>query len=97
MLRIKNFMSDDIVRPHGVAKAEGTVAESVPLIVDPSATLHGGTGGEFNIIRAVQEHVPARIDAINAELGRIQQRERELNTEHETLMRLLAAVSQPNF
>lgn len=54
---------------------------------------HVSFGNEFNIIRAVQEYGPQRIDAINKRLKHMQVEMEKLQLEHETLQQLISVAS----
>lgn len=50
-------------------------------------------GYAINLIVAVRDHAPARIDAIQKEVRELTARMQELQTEEQTLAKLLAVVS----
>lgn len=49
-------------------------------------------GKDFNLIRAVHEHAPQRVDEIDRELDAMQMRMAQLQTERQTLQRLIQAL-----
>lgn len=50
-------------------------------------------GHPINLIVAVRDHAPGRIDAIQKEMSELERRMHELHVEEQTLTKLLAVVS----
>jgi hypothetical protein len=59
----------------------------------PSVT-HASFGPDFNIIRAVQEYGPARVEQIRTELTKMDTRKIVLTDEMETLERMIASIDK---
>ena len=70
------------------AKMHTDEFQSMPL---PAAT-HTSFGPDFNIIRAVQEYGPARVEQIRTELTKMDDRKIVLTDEMETLERMIASI-----
>ena len=58
----------------------------------PIATQPQSFGPDFNIIRAVQEYGPARVEQIRTELTKMDARKIVLTDEMETLERMIASI-----
>jgi hypothetical protein len=53
---------------------------------------HESFGPDFNIVRAVREYGPTRIDAINKELASLEDRKQRLMEEMNILINIIAAT-----
>lgn len=75
-----------------------SVAEQTKMYTDefptpqPTASLPESFGPDFNLIRAVREYGPTRVDAINKELLSIEDRKKRLMEELNVLINLIAAT-----
>jgi hypothetical protein len=58
----------------------------------PTASLPESFGPDFNLIRAVREYGPTRMDAINKELSSLEDRQKRLMEEMNILINLIAAT-----
>jgi hypothetical protein len=61
----------------------------------PTAALPQSFGNDFNLIRAVEEYGPQRVESIRNELVHLAKRQTALTEEMQTLERLIA-VTKPN-
>lgn len=57
-----------------------------------TAALQESFGPDFNLIRAVREYGPTRMDAINKELASLEDRQKRLMEEMNILINLIAAT-----
>jgi len=57
-----------------------------------TASLPESFGPDFNLIRAVREYGPTRMDAINKELASLEDRQKRLMEEMNILINLIAAT-----
>ena len=57
-----------------------------------TTAVHESFGPDFNLIRAVREYGPTRVNAINKELTSIEDRKQRLTEEMNILTKLIAAT-----
>jgi hypothetical protein len=80
-----------IKKPHPI-QSPIQITMEYPVIVDPLANMSPSGSNEFNLIRMVQDHAPARLEAIQKELEQMKVREAELTKEATIIQGLIGVV-----